>query len=118
MKLWRVRRSRKAGFVIKANEIYFMATLLIDDQRNLPADKIARSYQEGIAALAEQHWDVLYLDHDLGDFSDPDGRELTGYHVACWLEQHPQHLPDRIEIVTSNPTGRSNIEFVLRRIRR
>jgi hypothetical protein len=55
------------------------------------------------------------LDHDLGDYSGPDGRELTGYDIACWLEQNPQHLPDRIEIVTNNPAGRSNIEFILRR---
>ena len=95
-----------------------MATLLIDDQRDLPVDRIARTFSEGIAALIEQHWDVLYLDHDLGDFSGAGGRELTGYDVACWLEQNPQHLPDRIEIVTNNPAGRSNIEFVLRRIRR
>jgi hypothetical protein len=74
-----------------------MATLLIDDQRNLPADRIARTYQEGIAALAEQHWEVLLLDHDLGDVSGPDGRELTGYDVACWLEENPEHLPDRVE---------------------
>jgi hypothetical protein len=93
-----------------------MATLLIDDQRNLPADRIARTYHEGIAALAEQHWDVLYLDHDLGDFSGPDGRELTGYDIACWLEQNPQHLPDRVEIVTNNPAGRSRIEVALGRI--
>jgi hypothetical protein len=95
-----------------------MATLLIDDQRTLPVNRVARTYREGIVALAEQHWDVLYLDHDLGDFSGPDGRELTGYDVACWLEQHPQHLPERIEIVTNNPAGRSNIEFVLRRLPR
>ena len=80
-----------------------MATLLIDDQRNLPADRVARTFQEGIEALREQHWEVLYLDHDLGDFSIIDGRELTGYDVACWLEENPQFLPDRIEIVTSNP---------------
>lgn len=91
-----------------------MAILLIDDQRNLPADRVARNCREGIAALAEQHWEVLYLDHDRGDFSGNGGRELTGYDVACWLEQNPQHLPDRIEIVTSNP-GRRNIELALRR---
>jgi N-dimethylarginine dimethylaminohydrolase len=28
-----------------------MATLLIDDQRDLPAGRVARTYQEGIAAL-------------------------------------------------------------------
>lgn len=95
-----------------------MSTLLIDDQRNLPADRVARTYQEGIDALAEGHWDVLYLDHDLGDFSGVGGRELTGYDIACWLERNPQHLPDRIEIVTNNPAGRSRIKAVLQRCHR
>jgi len=95
-----------------------MATLLIDDHRDLPADRVARTYQEGIAALAERHWEILYLDHDLGDFSGVAGRELTGYDVACWLEQNPQHLPDRIEIATSNPAGRRNIELALQKFRR
>ena len=95
-----------------------VATLLIDDQRDLPADRVARTYKEGIEALREQHWDLLYLDHDLGDFSGPGGRELTGYDVACWLENNTQFLPDRIEIVTSNPVGRRNIESALRRCRR
>jgi hypothetical protein len=95
-----------------------MSTLLIDDQRNLPADRVARTYQEGIEALAERHWDILYLDHDLGDFSGVGGRELTGYDIACWLERNPQHLPGRIEIVTNNPAGRSRIEAALRRCRR
>lgn len=94
-----------------------MATLLIDDQRNLPADRVARTFKEGIDALAEQHWDLLYLDHDLGDFSGIDGRELTGYDIACWLELNQQHLPDRIEIVTNNPAGRNRIEMALRRCR-
>ena len=95
-----------------------MATLLIDDQRNLPADRVARTYREGIEALREQHWDLLYLDHDLGDFSGIEGRELTGYDVACWLEENPQFLPDKVEIITSNPAGRRNIEVVLLRCRR
>ncbi|HEX3661725.1 MAG TPA: tyrosine-type recombinase/integrase [Acidobacteriaceae bacterium] len=30
----------------------------------------------------------LYLDHDLGDLSGADGRELTGYDIASWLEQN------------------------------
>lgn len=74
-----------------------MPTLLIDDQRSLPAARVARTYQQGIAALAERHWDLLLLDHDLGDFSGRDGRGLTRYDVACWLEQNPQHVSDRIE---------------------
>lgn len=94
-----------------------MATLLIDDQRNLPADRVARTYKERIEALRERHWDPVYLD-DLGDFSGVGGRELTGYDIACWLEQNPQFLPDRIEIVTSNPAGRWKIEMALQRSNR
>ena len=69
-------------------------------------------------ALAKQHWDFLYLDHDLGDSSGIGGMELTGYDVACWREQHPQHIRDRIEIATSNPAGRSRIEMALQRCHR
>ena len=36
-----------------------MATLLVDHKRNLPVDRIARSYTESVADLAEQHSDVL-----------------------------------------------------------
>ena len=69
-------------------------------------------------ALRERHWDLLYLDHDLGDFSGVEGRELTDYDVACRLEENPQFLPDRVEIVTSNPSGRQKIELALERCRR
>ena len=88
--------------------------LLIDDIRTLNCDKIARTYEEGIAALQEEKWDVLWLDHDLGfmhygkDYSD----EKTGYDIMCWLEEHPEHLPGRIEIVSSNPVGRERIQRV------
>lgn len=70
-----------------------MATLLIDDQRNLPDDRVARTYQDGIDTLAEQHWNLVYLDHDLGDFSGVGGREMTGYDIACWLERNPTICP-------------------------
>lgn len=65
-----------------------------------------------------QHWNLLYLDHDLGVFSGAGGRERTGYDIACWLEQNPQHLPDRIEVVSNNPAGKRNIEMALQRCRR
>jgi len=90
-----------------------MQTLLIDDMRNIEATRVARTYADGIAALQERQWDVLYLDHDLGDFSGPGGSERNGYHVVCWLEANPEHLPKRIELVSSNPVGRKNIAAVL-----
>lgn len=90
-----------------------MHTLLIDDMRNIETTRVARTYDDGIAALQERQWDVLYLDHDLGDFSGPNGSERNGYHVVCWLEANPQFLPKQIVVVSSNPVGRSNIAAVL-----
>lgn len=90
--------------------------LRIDDQRDLKADQVARNYADGISALKEKHWDVLLLDHDLGDFTGPEGREKTGYDVMTWLEENPEHLPGRVEILTSNPAGRSRIKQVVDRL--
>jgi hypothetical protein len=44
---------------------------------------------------------LLCLDRNLGDFSGPERRELTGYDVPCWLEQNPERLPSLVEIVTT-----------------
>lgn len=90
-------------------------TLLIDDQRSFAVDKICRTYEEGIAALSSEKWDILYLDHDLGDsYEDENGihRELSGYSIMCWLEEHPEHLPLEIEFVTANPVGRDRMALV------
>ncbi len=79
--------------------------LLIDDMRNRDVDRIARTYDDGILALEKEGpWDVLYLDHDLGCFSE--GKEYTGYDVLCWIEAFPEFAPKKIELVTSNPAVR------------
>ena len=88
-----------------------MRSLLIDDFRDLGADVIARTFDEGIAALQQEPWDILYLDHDLGD---PDEKK-TGYGIVTWLETHPQYWPNAVQVVTSNPVGRQNIERVLQK---
>lgn len=88
-----------------------MRTLLIDDLRSLTADKTARTYDEGIVALQEEVWDLLLLDHDLGEPED----KKTGYGIVSWLEANPQHLPKMVQVVSSNPVGRANIERVLQR---
>jgi hypothetical protein len=92
-----------------------MQILLIDDRRNLPATRVARNYADGIAALQERHWDLLLLDHDLGDFSGPNGREMKGYDIACWLEEHQEHLPGDVRIVSDNSVGAENIVRALSR---
>ena len=91
-----------------------MKSLLIDDLRNIAADRIARTYDEGILALQEGPWEILYLDHDFGD---PDERK-TGYGIMCWLEANPEYLPGRIQIVSANPVGRKNIQVVIDRLYR
>jgi hypothetical protein len=62
-----------------------MKTLLIDDLREIAADRVPRTFSEGIQALREGPWDLLFLDHDLGD---PNPRH-TGYDILCWLEENP-----------------------------
>ncbi len=52
-----------------------MRTLLIDDLREIAVDRVARTFLDGIAALKEGSWDLVLLDHDLGD---PNPRH-TGY---------------------------------------
>ena len=86
-----------------------MRTLLIDDIREFNVNRIARSYDDGVCALLQEGpWDVLYLDHDLGD-EDP---AKTGYGIMCWFEQHPEYLPKKIEFVTGNQVGRVNMQRV------
>lgn len=87
-----------------------MRTLLIDDFRNLKADLRCIDYDTGIVALEHYGpWDMLYLDHDLGD----DDIKKSGYGIACWLETNPQFRPDQIIIVSANPVGVQNIERVI-----
>lgn len=92
-----------------------MRTLLIDDLRNLTADRIARDFNDGISALKnEGPWDVLLLDHDLGDFVM--GTERTGEHIMKFLEENPQYLPGSIRIVSSNPVGRQRMQVIINKL--
>lgn len=91
-----------------------MKTLLIDDLREIKADRIARTFPEGIQALREGSWDILYLDHDLGD---PDPKH-TGYDILCWLEANTECLPKEIILVTMNPVGREKMQVVIKKLYR
>ncbi|MDR3616630.1 MAG: hypothetical protein P4L53_23925 [Candidatus Obscuribacterales bacterium] len=104
-----------------------MRILLIDDLRipgdhrnkkQIPADAaVARTFREGIAELQKGNWDVLYLDHDLADFSGAGGRELTGYTVMCWLEEFPQYVPAKdIIIVSDNSSGMLKMKMVINKL--
>ena len=93
-----------------------MKTLVIDDLRVFHyADKHARTFWDGLSALQEEKWELLLLDHDLASF-DADGKEFTGYDILCYLEENPQYLPDKILLVTSNPSGRERMQKLIYRL--
>lgn len=98
-----------------------MKTLLIDDARDVDfvnktwsvkVTDVARTFAEGINALKDGSIDTLLLDHDLACYAD-DGEELTGYKIMLFLEEHPEYLPKRIVLVTSNPVGRDKMQVVV-----
>jgi len=92
-----------------------MSTLLIDDVRDLKVDRIARNYTEGLEALLEEEWEVLYLDYDLTSFSSS-GYELTGYDILEWILDNPEHAPGRVEVVTQNPVAKRRMEALVSQI--
>lgn len=81
--------------------------VLIDDQRELGCDIIARNYAAGKAVLEAMHDKIacLCIDHDLGGLS-------TGYDLISWALE-ANKLPSQVQIVSSNPVGRENIERAL-----
>lgn len=102
-----------------------MKVLLIDDIREFgnqlpalaPGDSfaVARDWQTGIDFLlnnSREGWDILYLDHDLGD-PDPDH---TGYTIINLIEEYPHLKPGKIVLVTSNPVGRKQMQTVIDRL--
>jgi len=89
-----------------------MSILLIDDRRNIVGAKLtARNYKDAITALQSNKWELVLLDHDLGDFQN--NREYTGYDILCWLEEHKERLPKRIVLVTDNPSARQRMQLVI-----
>lgn len=83
--------------------------LIIDDIRTLNCDIVARTAREGIKLMEEHFYEVecLCLDHDLGE-------ALNGYDVLRELFLL-EIVPDKVQLVTSNPVGRQNMEKVLLR---
>lgn len=88
-----------------------MRTLLIDDMRQSHyITRTARTYDDGIKALTEEGpWNVLYLDHDLGE-TDP---AKTGEGIMRFLEENPQYLPEDIVMISSNPVGRQRMRVII-----
>lgn len=94
-----------------------MRILLIDDCRSEEIIQItygsrpthvARTFDEGVAALKEGNWDLVYLDHDLAE-DDPN---KTGLGIMNFLEANQEFLPKEITMVTANPVGRRQMLVV------
>lgn len=79
--------------------------LLIDDERNLGCDLIARTPEGARAALRSCEFVGLCLDHDLGFVE-------TGYDLLQWALEHG-HVPPIVELVTSNPPARDRMGAAL-----
>lgn len=81
--------------------------LLIDDFREFDVDHIAKTAQDGRQALLSFPVTHLYMDHDLGEYSDTDG-----YKVVTWALERGV-CPAHVQLVTSNPVGRDNMARAL-----
>lgn len=85
----------------------------VDDVRPVPDDTWtpARTYVEAINLIRKGDWNTVSLDHDLGDFSGVDGREMTGYDILLDIveEWHDGELPGEVLVHTANPVARNRM---------
>ena len=79
--------------------------LLIDDERDLNTEVVARTAEAGRRMLSVGGWECVCFDHDLG------GAE-SGYDVLAWGLEHG-HIPARVQLVTANPVGMKNMRSAL-----
>jgi hypothetical protein len=89
----------------------FVRRLFLDDERATP-EGYERVYTAGwcIHKLQTERWDVVSLDHDLGD-----AKNGTGYDVLCWIERetftNPNYFPPKIFIHSANPSAVQKMEL-------
>lgn len=91
-----------------------MNVLFVDDLR-MPVKwqdpkynvTICRTYAEAIECLAFRKYDVVDLDHDLGE-------EKTGYDICKYIVEKGINVPT-IVTHTANPVGRENMAQLLNR---
>lgn len=70
---------------------------------------VVETVEQAKKMLAEHKWDIVSLDHDLGGQEMLDSGLGTGYEVALWLKEHPEHQPPEIWLHSLNPVGRKNM---------
>lgn len=88
--------------------------LWVDDLRGIPNNYIgeyhtviARNYNEAIRELKRFKYDIISLDHDLGE-------EKSGYDICKYIIENNIHC-NEFRIHTRNPVGRDNMVQLLRR---
>jgi len=107
-----------------------MNILIVDDQQ-LRHDKFIKEYPDdnlfhvynfdsAAQALDTQKFDMIMLDHDLGDYSGTfadgtPGKELTGYDVALYLVRvvAESNWPEYVMIHTLNNVAAWSIKNLL-----
>ena len=73
-----------------------------------------KTAQEAIRLLSEEEpFDLLFLDHDLGDKVMVASGPGTGYEVAEWIRDHKEKRPKDIVIHSYNPAGADNMRAIL-----
>ncbi len=92
-----------------------LSVLILEDDENRQARfkqtlagckiSIVETATDAILQLTLNDWDYLFLDHDLGGQQMVESGPGTGYEVAKWLEENPDHKPANIVIHSFNPVG-------------
>jgi len=73
-----------------------------------------KTAREAIALLRSNQMHVAFLDHDLGGTPDPEpSGPGTGYEVAVWLREHPEHMPNQVVVHSMNGVGQANMKRAL-----
>lgn len=76
--------------------------LWVDDCKPVPEGfAVARTYDDALRMLRRFRYDVLYLDHDLGE-------PRTGLDLLRQVKAEGC-CPPRVECISWNPAGRANI---------
>ncbi len=73
-----------------------------------------KTAQEAIEELSRRQFDLVCLDHDLGDQVMVDSGPGTGYEVAQFIAQMPiDERPQAIMVHSFNPVGAQNMIVAL-----
>jgi CheY-like chemotaxis protein len=100
-----------------------MRILVLDDsserlkifRKNLIGHTVdcVKTAREAIDMLDTNSFDLVSLDHDLGDKTMVTSGPGTGYEVTEWLGANPDKQPRMIFIHSFNPAGAQRMKLVL-----